>query len=57
MRVNLEKHWTASSPSSGGKYGLSTISILSKLAKKIVCHTATSVPSERIFSTAGNVVS
>ena len=30
---------------------------LSKLAKKILCHTATSVSSERIFSTASNVVS
>ena len=30
---------------------------MSKLAKKIVCHTATSVPSEKIFSTAGNIVS
>ena len=30
---------------------------LSKLVKKILCNAATSVPSERIFSTAGNVVS
>ena len=30
---------------------------LSKLAKKILCMTPTSVPSEKIFSTAGNIVS
>ena len=30
---------------------------LSKLAKKVLCNTVTSVPNETIFSSAGNIIS
>ena len=37
-------------------YGQSNYPMMSRLARKYLCACATSVPSERVFSTAGNVV-
>lgn len=39
------------------KHNSTRYPVLSKLAKKYLCVSATSVPSERVFSSAGNIIS